>query len=201
MESKARNGALGALENNSSSLEITHKIAIGATSDALLANNLIRIIREWPEISQDDLAQQLGVTRRVIQRVTNNLKKKGIIDRTGGKRFGRWEAYGEVDDVVIPNANSIPKENKPTPKAKKSQKKKVPLSPKKKKYSRYSLEYHILAAIKENPYITQIELSESLDSAICTIKRTTTRMIDDGAIMRTGGKRFGKWEIVDPDNN
>lgn len=201
LESKARNGALGALENNSSSLGITHKIAIGATSDALLANNLIRIIREWPEISQDDLAQQLGVTRRVIQRVTNNLKKKGIIDRTGGKRFGRWEAYGEVDDIVIPNANSIPKENKPTPKAKKSQKKKVPLTPKTKKYSRYSLEYKIIKAIKDNPYITQTELSEATESALRTVKRATTRMIDDGAIMRTGGKRFGKWEIVDPDNN
>ncbi len=65
------------------------------TTDGPLENSLISHIFELiqidPTISQESLAKELGITRRIVQKNTNILKNAGLIKRTGGKRYGHWE--------------------------------------------------------------------------------------------------------------
>lgn len=56
-----------------------------------LEDTLITQIRSDPNISQAELADILGVSRRIIQKLMNELKNSGRIQRVGGKRFGHWE--------------------------------------------------------------------------------------------------------------
>ncbi|MDD6082004.1 MAG: putative DNA binding domain-containing protein [Oscillospiraceae bacterium] len=45
---------------------------------------------ETPDLTSDELAEKINVTRRTIERGTSNLQKKGIIERIGSKRAGKW---------------------------------------------------------------------------------------------------------------
>lgn len=73
MDSKApKHQNTGALENES-------------------VQRIIKIIRQKPGISQSDLADELGTTRRVIQKNIAKLKEMGILIRIGGKRYGHWK--------------------------------------------------------------------------------------------------------------
>ena len=53
---------------------------------------LLALTKLNPTISQDDMALELGVTRRTIARDIDDLKGKGLIDREGGDFGGRWIA-------------------------------------------------------------------------------------------------------------
>ena len=44
-----------------------------------------------PDISQEALGENMGVTRRVVQKYINVLKEAGRIERVGGKRYGHWK--------------------------------------------------------------------------------------------------------------
>lgn len=52
---------------------------------------IIEILKEQPDISQETLGENLGVTRRIVQKYINALKEAGRIERVGGKRYGHWE--------------------------------------------------------------------------------------------------------------
>lgn len=52
---------------------------------------IIEKIKEQPDISQEALGENMGVTRRVIQKYINVLKESGRIERVGGKRYGHWK--------------------------------------------------------------------------------------------------------------
>ena len=52
---------------------------------------IIEILKGQPDISQEALGENLGVTRRVVQKYINALKEAGCIERVGGKRYGHWE--------------------------------------------------------------------------------------------------------------
>jgi ATP-dependent DNA helicase RecG len=51
---------------------------------------ILEVLRQKPEISQSKMAEELGTTRRVIQKKMILLKESGRIERIGGKRYGRW---------------------------------------------------------------------------------------------------------------
>jgi ATP-dependent DNA helicase RecG len=63
--------------------------AFGALDDALV-QKILEVLRQKPEISQSEMAEELGTTRRVIQKKMILLKEAGCIERTGGKRYGHW---------------------------------------------------------------------------------------------------------------
>lgn len=65
----------------------------GALDDAIVLR-IIEILKEQPAISQEVLGENLGMTRRVVQKYINTLKESGRIERIGGKRFGHWEVLG-----------------------------------------------------------------------------------------------------------
>ena len=52
---------------------------------------IIEILKEKPDISQEALGENMGVTRRVVQKYINVLKEAGRIERIGGKRYGHWK--------------------------------------------------------------------------------------------------------------
>ena len=56
-----------------------------------MALRIIEILKEQPDISQEALGENLGVTRRVVQKYINALKEAGRIERVGGKRYGHWK--------------------------------------------------------------------------------------------------------------
>ena len=62
----------------------------GALDDAMVLR-IIEILKEQPDISQEALGENFGVTRRVVQKYINALKEAGRIERVGGKRYGHWE--------------------------------------------------------------------------------------------------------------
>ncbi|MGO5161187.1 MULTISPECIES: helix-turn-helix domain-containing protein [unclassified Bilifractor] len=62
----------------------------GALDDAMVLR-IIEILKEQPDISQEALGENLGVTRRIVQKYINALKEAGRIERVGGKRYGHWE--------------------------------------------------------------------------------------------------------------
>ena len=51
---------------------------------------VIEIIKENPNISQDELGKLLNISRRVVQKYIKILKDAGDIKRIGGKRYGHW---------------------------------------------------------------------------------------------------------------
>ncbi len=61
----------------------------GALDDALV-QKILEVLRHKPEISQGEMAEELGTTRRVIQKKMILLKEAGCIERIGGKRYGHW---------------------------------------------------------------------------------------------------------------
>ena len=62
----------------------------GALDDAMVLK-IIEILKEKPDISQEALGENMGVTRRVVQKYINVLKEAGRIERVGGKRYGHWK--------------------------------------------------------------------------------------------------------------
>ena len=46
---------------------------------------------ELMEDEKEALGENMGVTRRVVQKYINVLKESGRIERVGGKRYGYWK--------------------------------------------------------------------------------------------------------------
>lgn len=69
----------------------TPKRQIGVLND-VLAERILMELREYPAITQRELAAKLQVPYRSLQRQMDELKRKGSIKRVGSKRYGHWEA-------------------------------------------------------------------------------------------------------------
>ena len=60
----------------------------------------------------------------------------------------------------------------------------------------YTLENRILTAFRNNPQITYADLETMLGASRSSLRRAIQKLTDDGKVLRTGGKRFGKWEVL-----
>ena len=56
-----------------------------------LAEKIIDLILEDPEIKMSEMAEKLEVTTRTIEREIKKLRESGRVMRVGGKRYGHWE--------------------------------------------------------------------------------------------------------------
>ena len=54
---------------------------------------------------------------------------------------------------------------------------------------------HILLLLKENPSLTQVELSEMMDKSRRTVQMLMKELLDEGAIERIGSKKKGSWLV------
>lgn len=52
--------------------------------------NVIRLLIEDPHRSAEELAGEIGVTPRTVERAFANLQKKSFLERKGSKRDGFW---------------------------------------------------------------------------------------------------------------
>ena len=64
---------------------------MGEPKENLLDERIIRVLRDNPGSTYDDLASELAVSRSTIKRAMGNLTAAGRIVRVGGKRYGHWE--------------------------------------------------------------------------------------------------------------
>lgn len=63
------------------------------TKDVSIEVKILGLLKENASITTTEMARQLSVNRRTIQRGLEILKSKGTIERKGGKRYGYWEIY------------------------------------------------------------------------------------------------------------
>lgn len=54
---------------------------------------------------------------------------------------------------------------------------------------------HILLLLKENPSLTQVELSEMMDKSRRTVQILMKELLDEGTIERIGSKKKGSWLV------
>ena len=57
----------------------------------VMALKITDAIRRKPEITLDQLSEEVGIARRTLVRYIGALKETGRIERVGGKRYGHWE--------------------------------------------------------------------------------------------------------------
>jgi len=54
----------------------------------------------------------------------------------------------------------------------------------------------ILANLRRNPFLTRVELTKIIQAAEKTIQRDLETLKAAGKIVRIGGNRYGRWEII-----
>lgn len=70
----------------------TDKLPIKLTATE---EKILQSIREDPRITQAQLAAVIGITKDGIRYAVKNLKAKGILNRTGSRRSGKWQIHLE----------------------------------------------------------------------------------------------------------
>ena len=61
--------------------------------DVGLENKIISLVVQNPAITMTEMAEELKVTKRTIERVIRRLREEGQLIRKGGKRYGYWEIH------------------------------------------------------------------------------------------------------------
>ncbi len=52
---------------------------------------ILDLLKEYPEITRERLAAEVGLSVRGVERNLSQLKSDGRIRRIGGRKGGRWE--------------------------------------------------------------------------------------------------------------
>ena len=73
------------LRNKNVGVNVGLHIDVNKTEKAVLG-----ILIRNPKITTDDMAIEVGVTKRTIERTLVSLRKKGLIERIGANKFGSW---------------------------------------------------------------------------------------------------------------
>ena len=76
--------------------ELLNQMTNSATDDANhgadnMADRLLSGLKQNPYITQTDLAKELSLSRRTVQRIMKELMNDGKIKRVGSTRTGHWE--------------------------------------------------------------------------------------------------------------
>lgn len=52
--------------------------------------NVLRLLGTYPNMTQIELAQKIGVSLSTVKRMLPALRRKGVLSRVGGDRYGTW---------------------------------------------------------------------------------------------------------------
>lgn len=63
----------------------------GQTNEDTTIAEVLRLIKENPQITRKVLSETIGIASSAIQKHVNRLKAEGIIRRVGGDYGGYWE--------------------------------------------------------------------------------------------------------------
>ena len=64
---------------------------IGTLDVTLEELNVLNILKNDPQITQEKIAESINKSTRTVKRIIDSLKEKNIIIRLDGKRFGYWK--------------------------------------------------------------------------------------------------------------
>ena len=59
-------------------------------SKKLLEEKILSVIRENPHITQSKIASKIECSERTVKRLMKIMIEKGMIERIGGRRLGKW---------------------------------------------------------------------------------------------------------------
>ena len=59
------------------------------------------MITENMTITTESIAETIGITRRQVESNMRELKLRGILERQGGRRYGRWVVILDCKDNKI----------------------------------------------------------------------------------------------------
>ena len=68
------------------------------TSSLKSSLKILEILAEEPTCTYDELAEQLGVSRRAITKQIKNLREEGKLRRIGPDKGGHWEVVGTENE-------------------------------------------------------------------------------------------------------
>ena len=72
-------------------------VTMDVTMDVSIEEGILHLIRDNKNITTTEMAEYLAVTRRTIQRVLDDLRDKGVVERKGGRRYGYWEIVDSAE--------------------------------------------------------------------------------------------------------
>jgi len=52
---------------------------------------VLEFLKTNPQATQKEIATHLKKSERTAKTITTNLQQKNLLQRSGGKRFGRWD--------------------------------------------------------------------------------------------------------------
>ena len=70
--------------------DVQKKVRMESTAISDIEKKVMEMVHLHPDITMSGLAEQMGVSYKTIQRAMSNLRQSGMVDRIGGKRYGRW---------------------------------------------------------------------------------------------------------------
>ena len=130
-----------------------------------LKYKIINLIKQNPSITQKDISKNLKVSLVSIKRAMKQLVDSQKISRKGGKQKGSWIIEKSKESKVHDDTLND------------------------------TLEYKIINLIKQNPSITQKDISGNLKVSLVSVKRAMKQLVDSQKISRKDGKRNGYWSI------
>lgn len=84
------------------SAKVSDAKALNVTKDVSIEVKILALLKENASITTTDMARQLSVNRRTIQRGLEVLKSRGTIERKGGKRYGYWKFTNSFCIPIVP---------------------------------------------------------------------------------------------------
>ena len=78
-------------ENNELHNKELHISVISQLKNETRENRIIKLMKNYPNIKVEEIAEALGVSVRTVKSVISTLEKNNIIKRTNGKKYGYWE--------------------------------------------------------------------------------------------------------------
>lgn len=84
------NWSMGKSANQVGELNDTKDGRLNGVKDDRLAENIIEVISQDGSLTIESIAEKTGVSIRTVERKMRKLRDNGIINREGGKRFGKW---------------------------------------------------------------------------------------------------------------
>lgn len=131
---------------------------------------ILKMIQINPSITQTELTEKLQVSLLTVKRLMADLQRRGVIERQGSSRKGKWVILRqkEISDTKNDTNDTIS-----------------------------GHDTKILKLIQMNPSITQAELKEKLQVSLLTVKRLMADLQKRGVIERRGSSRKGKWIILE----
>ena len=52
--------------------------------------SILALLKQNPKQTRDELAEKVCKTARTVQRAINSLRERGLLERAGAKKNGRW---------------------------------------------------------------------------------------------------------------